>query len=111
MRAMDRVLGVGRVASERTCAPGGTVARGTAGRGANCGGRETGAGGSVDVPYNAALPGGGGGAGTAAADLTRFVPERDAGVRPGAAATGRGAELNLLDRAGGGGGGGGRETT
>ena len=76
MRATDRVLGLGRVASERTFAPGGTVACGTAGRGANCGGRETGGAESLDVTDDAATLGIGGGAGTVTAGLTLDAPGR-----------------------------------
>ena len=44
MRLTDLVLGLGRVAKDRTADPGGTVARAVGGGAANCGGRDGGVG-------------------------------------------------------------------
>ena len=49
-RATERLLGLGRVASDRTAAPEGMVARAVGGRGANSGVRELGVGPKRDTP-------------------------------------------------------------
>lgn len=105
IRLTDRVLGLGRFASDLTADPGGTVASALGGGAANCGGRDGGVGPSRGELCGAggteAVCGGGGGTGLAEG----WTGVDDAGGRATVAAAAGGVGAAAAGEGGGGGGG------